>query len=249
MWIGPSPARAGITASSSGATARRLWGATPATAPSRPAVKARQRPVRSENPSRSVTNRRWPCAGRLAAKPGVGVEDRQQGQADPRRRGRRDDPAGDLGDVVIGRARRIVVQIMKLADAGEAALQHLQEGQGGDGLDLLRPAPVQKAIHQRPPGPEVVVRRPARLGQARHRALKGVAVQIGHPGQRDAAARVRRLARHAGLHPGDPPARQPDPHPFRPAVRQQGGLEPEAAIHRVRFKGHWTGPRLYDQYV
>ena len=46
-----------------------------------------------------------------------------------------------------------------------------------------------------------------------------------------------------------PSFRHADPHISRPALRQQGRLEPEGAIHGLRLKGHWTGPSCCDQYV
>lgn len=253
MWIGPPPASRGIFASSEGETARRLR------------RHADDRAVHSGGhvaaPSDQIgepvqIGDEPPLAvrGRLTAEPGVGVEDRQQRQADARRLGRRGHARRDLGDVVIRLTRGRIVQIVELAHPGEAALQHLQKGQGGDRLDLFRPAAIQKTIHQRPPAPEVVVRPglafgAARLGQAGHRPLKGVAVQISQPGQGHAAALVAGVTRDARLDPGDPAIRQSDPNALRPSVRQQGGLKPEAAIHRLRLKGHWTGPRGCDQYV
>ena len=129
---------------------------------------------------------------RQAAEAGMGVEDRQQGQADARRLGRRRDPGRNLRPVGVRRAGRVVVEVVELRHPGEAALQHFGEGQGRDGLDLVRPAPIQKPVHQTPPRPEVVIGRPPRLGQTGHGALKGVAVQIGDARQGHAAALVLR---------------------------------------------------------
>ena len=190
-----------------------------------------------------------PVRRRLSPEPGMGVEDRQQGQGDARRLRRPDDPRRDLGPIGIGRARRGVVQIMELGDAGEAALQHFHEDQGGDGLDLFRTAPIQETVHQLAPSPEVVVRSPPRLGQARHGALKGVAVDICDARQGDTAPFVSRAARNVCFQTDNPSASHDDPHVVRPSIRQKGRLEPEGAIHRLRLKGHWTGPCRCDQYV
>ena len=58
---------------------------------------------------------------RGAAEAGMRVEHRQQRQADAGLVGRGGDALGHLGEVGIGRAVAVVMQVVELADAGEAA--------------------------------------------------------------------------------------------------------------------------------
>ena len=102
-----------------------------------------------------------------------------------------------------GRAVAVVMQVMELADAGEAGLQHLDIELRGDRLDLVGRHRQREAVHHLAPAPETVGRRPARLGQPGHAALEGVAVQVGHRRNDDRVAlvawlqRQRRRSRHA----------------------------------------------------
>ena len=86
---------------------------------------------------------------------------------------------GKLAKVAIGRASNVVMQVMKLGHARVARLQHLKENLRCNRLDVLGREAVKVAIHQAPPCPEAVRWvRPAHFGQARHRPLKRVAVQV-----------------------------------------------------------------------
>ena len=86
---------------------------------------------------------------------------------------------GKLAKVAIGRASNVVMQVMKLGHARVARLQHLKENLRCNRLDVLGREAVKVAIHQAPPCPEAVRWvRPSHLGQARHRPLKRVAVQV-----------------------------------------------------------------------
>ncbi len=77
--------------------------------------------------------------GRRAAKIAVCIEDRKQCKSDPGlARGRRD-ALRKLGGVRIRRAGRIVMQIVELAHAREAAFDHLDIGLCGNRFDVFRP--------------------------------------------------------------------------------------------------------------
>ena len=78
-----------------------------------------------------------PRARRRRIEIAMRVKDGEQRQPDPARRARFGDRARHLGAIGIGSARRIMVQIMKFADAGEPRLQHLDIGLGGDRRDIL----------------------------------------------------------------------------------------------------------------
>ena len=116
------------------------------------------------------------------------------------------DARGHLGDVGIGLPVRVVVEVVELADAREAGLQHLDIELGGDRLDLLGRHRQREAVHHLAPGPEAVGAGAARFGQARHAALEGVAVQIGHAGQQDRVALVAGFGRRTRRYGGDAPA-------------------------------------------
>ena len=100
-----------------------------------------------------------------------------------------------------------MVQVVELADGGEARFQHLHVGPGGDRLDVVGRHAREEAVHDLAPGPEAVVLRPAPLGEARHGALEGMAVHVGDAGHGDAREPLRsRRGRGAGLDGRDPAA-------------------------------------------
>ena len=186
-----------------------------------------------------MTKRRCPGFGGGAAEAAMRVEDRQQGERDAGLgRGRRD-RRRHLGGLGVGAPVGVVVQVVELADTGEARLQHLHEGQRGDRLEIVGCEPLDEAVHRVAPGPEIVAPGAARrFGEPRHGALEGVAVEIGQTRQPDRMARVARLCRRAGLDRGDAPARECHPHLVRPAVRQQRRLEPQCHGPSLIDAGH-----------
>src|SRR5215475_4551553 len=109
MWTTPEPPSCTSADSSCGVTARRLCGATPTLAPASGRTACRHDSRMRAKPSTSLTKRRWRGAGAA--------------------RGGSHDAAGELAWVGEGCAVRTVVQIVKLADVGEARLEHLGEAQ------------------------------------------------------------------------------------------------------------------------
>ena len=200
MWIGPPAASAMTSASSAGVTARRVCGATPIVALGPPAT-----PAVVDEPREAVEIVDEPPLlrpRRRAAEIRVRVEDRQQRQADAGRRAPRRRCASAISaDRGVGRAVRRVVQIVEFADAGEARLQHLDIGLRGDRLDLVGRHRQREAVHRLAPGPETVGAGAAMLGQARHGALEGVAVQVGDAGHGDRVALVAVARRRARPRP------------------------------------------------
>ena len=141
--------------------------------------------------------------GRRAAEGRMGVEDRKQRQADPRRLRRGDDAGGHFGRRGVGRAVGRVMQIVELADRGEACLQHLDIELGGDRLDVVGRHGEREAVHRLAPGPEGVGLLAAALGEPGHAALEGVRVQVAERRDEDRAALVAGPRRDAGLDRGD----------------------------------------------
>src|SRR3546814_5636556 len=119
------------------------------------------------------SGRRW-----RAAEIGVRVEYRKQCQPDSRFVGGGDDARGRRGGVGIAAAVDIVVEIMELADARVAGLEHLDIGARGDRGDVVGGQPVEEGVHHPAPAPEIVVGAPAAFGKPRHAALKAVAVNL-----------------------------------------------------------------------
>ncbi len=136
---------------------------------------------------------------RRAAEGRVGVEDRQESQADPRALRRCRDAAGQFRRRRIGCAVGRVMQIVELADRGEARLQHLDVELGGDRLDVVRRHGEREAVHGLAPGPKGVGRVAAALGEPRHAALEGVRVQVAQRGRQDRAALVTGARRNCAL--------------------------------------------------
>ena len=130
---------------------------------------------------------------RGAAEIPVRIKHGKQCQADARLGCGRGDAFRQLRDIGVRLPGGIVMQIVKFAHARETALQHLDIGKRCDGFDFLRRQPVEEAIHDFAPGPEIVAFRSARFGQSRHAALKGVAVDIAKARDRDSVTLVAGL--------------------------------------------------------
>ena len=174
--------------------------------------------------------------GRRAAKAAVGVEDRQQGEADAGLGGGGGDAYRHLTRVGIGAPVDIVVQIVEFADAGEAGLQHLGEGLGGDRLDVLGGEAGEEPVHPVSPGPEVVGVGSSIFGEPGHGALKGVAVDIAEAGNTDAVGLILGRGRDGLVDGADRAVLDRNAHPLGPAVGEQGGLEPQGEqFRRLRY--------------
>ena len=102
-------------------------------------------------------------------------------------------------EVPVERAGRIV-HVMEFSNGGVAVQQHLDIEVRGDRFGVRRRHALDEAVHELAPGPEIVRRRSARLGEAGHRALEGVRMQVRHarqhrPGEALAVARRPSLRR------------------------------------------------------
>ncbi len=117
---------------------------------------------------------------RLPAAAAMRIERGQQRQPDARALGGGHDACARLGDIGIVGTIGCMMQVVELADAREAGLQHLYVEPGSDRFDILRSHLGEKAVHHLPPCPEAVVLRPTPLHEPRHGALEGVAVQVRH---------------------------------------------------------------------
>ncbi|MNK88563.1 hypothetical protein D3C87_1085280 [compost metagenome] len=154
---------------------------------------------------------------RLAAEAGGLVQHRQQRHADAGPARRAQQPQRHLGGRGVRLARRVMMDVMKFADAGIAGAQHLYIELGGDGLQRVRRKPQREAVHQRAPAPErvpagrVFVRRDAAvLGQSGKAALERVRVEVGHARQHRAGrVLVSRGGGSVGRDLGQPALRIP----------------------------------------
>ena len=128
----------------------------------------------------------------------VGVEHRQQREADSHLLRRLGEREGHRQLVLVGRAVLAVVQVVELADLRVAAGQQLGVELCRDGLQLARRDAQRDAVHAIAPGPEVVRLAVALLGQTDEGALERMAVRVDQTGQHRAveAPRLRgRLGR------------------------------------------------------
>ena len=78
-----------------------------------------------------------PLVRRRAAEGRMGIEDRQQRQADPRLGSGRGDPLRHFGNIGIGAAIDVVMQIVELADPRKACFQHFHIELAGNGFDMV----------------------------------------------------------------------------------------------------------------
>src|SRR6185437_13408593 len=140
---------------------------------------------------------------------------------------RRGNPAGQLAGIGERYTAPIMVQVVKLPNLREAALQHLPVGQAGDGLELVGVDPLDELVHQLAPGPEAVASRPCPLGEAGQGALKGMAVEVGQAGKTDGVALIGLGGIDARGDLPDPSRLAGEAHAARPALRQQGRFKPQ----------------------
>jgi hypothetical protein len=166
-----------------------------------------------------------PFTRRLAAELTVRIENRQQCQRDARLLRGRHYTRRHLREVRVGLAARIVVQVVELADAREAALEHLHVRLSRERFGIIRCDVPDEAIHQLAPGPEAVRAGPPMLGQSRHAALKRVAMDVRHARQSYTCALVPGLRCRSCFHSGNRPVRDRDAHIGGPSLRQQRGLK------------------------
>ncbi len=83
-----------------------------------------------------------------------------------------------FGDVGVVTTVLVMMQVVELADASEASLQHLHVKLGSHRLYLIRRHRQRKPVHQSTPAPETVTARTAHLSKACHGTLESMAVEI-----------------------------------------------------------------------
>jgi hypothetical protein len=127
------------------------------------------------------------------------VQHRQQGQADAGLARGVDQRARHCCRIGVGLSVGRVVQVVELADAAVARLEHLDVQLRRNRLQRIRVEAPGHPVHGLAPGPERVVRAvrvvAAALGQPGHCPLEGVRVQVGN--RRQSAGRDVRRRRGA----------------------------------------------------
>src|SRR5690606_37956034 len=113
-----------------------------------------------------------------------------------------------------------------------------------------RVQPVQEAVHQLAPAPEAVATGSAHFGQAGHRPLEGMAVQVAQPRHYRPQGVIAVLPRGSSDDRGDPPLHALDAHIACPAFGQQRLWGMEAGCLGGGAGNHWTlsGYRTYCIY-
>lgn len=164
--------------------------------------------------------RRWPSMGQHRRNRN-GHKDRQQRQANTGLFACRPDALGKLGDIGIGAAISIMVEIVEFADAGKTGLKHFRIKFGRHRLDMRKRHRQGKFVHDSAPAPEAVIGRAAHFGKAYHRPLEGMAVQVRHGGNKQSVAFVARPGKRADFDPCDAPGFERQPHILLPALRGQ----------------------------
>ena len=117
------------------------------------------------------------------------VVDREQGQADAGGFGSGSNARGHFGQIFIGRAAGLMVEVVEFHIGGIPSFQHFHLHKSGDGLSLIRRDLVEEAEHELAPCPETVpLGGPAFFGQPGQRALEGVAVAVDRGGKEASCA-------------------------------------------------------------
>ena len=169
-----------------------------------------------------------PRARRSGTKIAVRIENGEQRQADARRRARLRNRARHFRPIGVSCACRVMVQIMKFADAREPRFEHFGISLRSYRGDILWRQPVEKAVHDLAPAPEIVVGPAAALRKPRHAALEAVAVDVTQAGKRDTMPFVSGLRRNACLNRCNPAVGDAQPHVLCPATFDPCTFEPES---------------------
>ncbi len=156
------------------------------------------------------------------------IIDRQMRKADPALHGGLDHGQRHLGDMVIGLAVALVMQIVKLAHGSEPGFQHLHLRECCDCAYVHWGQNVQKTVHQLAPRPETVVCASAPgFGHPGHGPLKRMGMEVARRGQGDVQRRPRRgLLRAHFADPAIPP--DVDSHVFLPSLGRKCLCCPES---------------------
>ena len=159
--------------------------------------------------------------GCTTAETRMSIEHRQQRESDTGGLRRRYNALRQFADVGIMCARRVVMNIMKLADAGESGLQHFNVGLCRDRLNIVGGHAANKAVHHFAPGPETVRRAAPDFREPRHATLERMTVQIGHAGKPDPVMFITRIRRGFRFDAGESAILHRQPDVTCPALRQQ----------------------------
>jgi hypothetical protein len=160
------------------------------------------------------------------------IQRRQQRQADARGSGSIDQRLAHGQPIFVRTARAVTVQIMKLADRCVAGLEHVCIQLRGYRVQAFRRHAAGQVVHGLAPGPEAVVIAGALLGQAGHRPLECMAVNVGHagdgraidqPGGRDRVVGGNIDDVAVGIHR--------DHYVAMPAAGEPGAVEAIAGLH------------------
>jgi hypothetical protein len=142
--------------------------------------------------------------------------------------------------VGIGVARGAVVEVVELADAGDAGQRHLPEDPARERPVAVGVQPLGDRVHVLAPGPEgaaAAVRAPAQ------RPVEGVRVGVREAGQREPAEHGRLAARRSRLHASDPLTVELDQHAGLGAVAPEPrvlGPEARQAPSRIGIRTPWA---------
>ncbi len=134
------------------------------------------------------------------AKTRMCIKHRQQGQTDASSLRCRDNAVRHFRDIAVRRAVAIMMQIMKLTNAGKPGFQHIDIKPQCDCFRLFRRHGQRELIHDLAPAPETVSRWAAPFSKASHAILKRVAVEVWHPRYDHLIALVSRFGFNANLH-------------------------------------------------
>ena len=110
------------------------------------------------------------------------VEHRQQGHADAGVARSSDQRPGHGRRICVRRAVGLMVHVVELAHMRVAGFQHFGVQLRRHRVGALRRHPCGEPVHDLAPGPEAVFRVGLVFGQARHRPLEGVRMQVGDAG-------------------------------------------------------------------
>src|SRR4051812_34741848 len=171
------------------------------------------------------------------------IKTRQQRQRNTRGFGGLRDACGHFGDIGVGRAVAIVMQIMEFADAGKTLLQHLDIRRGRARCAVVRRHRQGKGIHRPAPVQKGVGATAAKFGEPAMPRWKAWLCRLASPG----SAIWWRSSPVAGATPGVTSAIAPAVITTCTSLAQPEGRSAEAKCSRVMFPCRLdkTATRLY----
>lgn len=111
-----------------------------------------------------------------------------------------DEGQAEGGEILVGDAVAVAMNVMKFADPGVAGFEHLSVEAEGNGVHRFGRYAIDEIVHERSPGPKAIARGGRIFAETGEGMLKGVAMHVGHAWEGEGIVpRDERVSRGVGL--------------------------------------------------